>query len=156
MPSSPDPRPPIFFEILCGLLLSSYLPILHPGPQGIGEMPSSPDPRPPIFFEILCGLLLSSSANKSDRDGLGHVLPFSIPACQGRPPIFFEISGCIARFFLERASPRRNANLRRSVVGRMVMSWVPLTWRRPGARRRRKGHSGGQRDGPELTAAAPI
>src|SRR6516225_3988137 len=32
-------------------------------------------------------------------DGLGHVLPFSIPACQGRPPIFFEISGCIARFF---------------------------------------------------------
>ena len=54
---------------------------------------------PPIFFEILCGLLLSSSANKSDRDGLGHVLPFSIPACQGRPPIFFEISGCIARFF---------------------------------------------------------
>ena len=91
--------PPIFFEILCGLLLSSYLPILHPGPQGIGEMPSSPDPRPPIFFEILCGLLLSSSANKSDRDGLGHVLPFSIPACQGRPPIFFEISGCIARFF---------------------------------------------------------
>ena len=99
MPSSPDPRPPIFFEILCGLLLSSYLPILHPGPQGIGKMPSSPDPRPPIFFEILCGLLLSSSANKSDRDGLGHVLPFSIPACQGRPPIFFEISGCIARFF---------------------------------------------------------
>src|SRR6516225_1376540 len=76
--------PPIFFEILCGLLLASYLPILHPGPQGIGEMPSAPDPRPPIFFEILCGLLLSSSANKSDRDGLGHVLPFSIPACQGR------------------------------------------------------------------------
>ena len=62
-------------------------------------MPSSPDPSPPTFFEILCGLLLSSSANKSDRDGLGHVLPFSIPACQGRPPIFFEISGCIARFF---------------------------------------------------------
>src|SRR6516162_10347458 len=30
MPSSPDPRPPIFFEILCGLLLSSG----DPGARG--------------------------------------------------------------------------------------------------------------------------
>src|SRR6516162_1391042 len=49
----------------------------------------SPSPRYPC----------ATPALKSDRDGLGHVLPFSIPACQGRPPIFFEISGCIARFF---------------------------------------------------------
>src|SRR6516162_8408102 len=97
MPSSPDPRLPIFFSKSFADCYSPApptntigwsrpcLPILHPNPQGIGEMRSSPDSRPPIFFEILCGLLLSSAANKSDRDGLGHVLLFSIPACQGRP-----------------------------------------------------------------------
>ena len=60
------------------------LPILHPGPQGIGEMPSSPDPRSPIFFEILCGLLLSSWPKASDEaDGN-----------TGRPqPGFFRITG---------------------------------------------------------------
>src|SRR6516162_3195827 len=94
-PSLSSRPPPLLDPHICG----HVFPFSIPDPQGIGEMPSSPDPRPPIFFEILCGLLLSSSANKSDRDGLGHVLPFSIPACQGRPPIFFEISGCIARFF---------------------------------------------------------
>jgi hypothetical protein len=45
MPSSPDPRSPIFFEILCGLLLSSW-------PKASDEADGNTGRPQPGFFRI--------------------------------------------------------------------------------------------------------
>ena len=83
MPSFPDPRSPIFFEILCGLLLSSW-------PKASDEADGNTGRPQPGFFRM---------------HRPGHfslvIFPFSIPDPQGigempsspdpRSPIFFEI-----------------------------------------------------------------
>ena len=83
MPSSPDPRPPIFFEILCRLLLSSW-------PKASDEADGNTGRPQPGFFRM---------------HRPGHfslvIFPFSIPDPQGirempsspdpRSPIFFKI-----------------------------------------------------------------
>src|SRR6516225_3800307 len=45
MPSSPDPRSPVFFEILCGLLLSSW-------PKASDEADGNTGRPQPGFFRI--------------------------------------------------------------------------------------------------------
>src|SRR6516165_1979308 len=57
MPSSPDPRPPVFFEILCGLLLSSANKYDRMVSAGLGHV--FPFSIPTHRVQERCGLLIS-------------------------------------------------------------------------------------------------
>src|SRR6516225_7513340 len=62
MPSSPDPRSPIFFEILCGLLLSSW-------PKASDEADGNTGRPQPGFFRITGKKIFELTS-----DGLGGEL----------------------------------------------------------------------------------
>ena len=91
MPSSPDPRPPIFFEILCGFFADCYSPpptntigwsrpCLHPRPTGYRSRLLIPDRS--FFFEILCADCYSPAP---PTNTIGWSRP-CLPILQWRPP----------------------------------------------------------------------